>query len=151
MTDKLEKIQQELTDIDEKLCEIADDVSEIADKKGKGKGKGKPIGGILEPVKVGEGKTPRVTITGTCDGKTTTISKTNGQSDTLMYPKNVGTCGNLTITCLDSLGRRHVTSVATLAQGQSLRRYDTARNTHSIVFSCDGKGKGKVCKIEFDR
>lgn len=148
MTDKLDRIQQELSDIDEKLCEIVDDVSEIADKKGEGKRK--PIGGILEPVKVGKGKTPRVTITGTCDKKPTTISKTNGQSDTLMYPKNVGTCGNLTITCLDSLGRRHVTSVATLAPGQSLRRYDTARNTHSIVFACDGKGKG-VCKIEFDR
>ena len=139
-----------LSDLEDKLCEIAEEVEEVADKK-KGKDDGKPKGGVLESVEVGEGETPRVAIKGTCDKKTTLISKTNGQSDMLMYPKNAGNCGNLTITCLDSLDRKQETSAVTLAPGQSLRRYDMVRNTHSIVFSCDGKGDDKECKIEFDR
>ncbi len=149
MTDKLLKIQEYLSDLEDKLCEIAEEVAEIADKKKKEKDDGKPKGGTLEPVEVGEDETPRVKITGTCDKNTTLISKTNGQSDTLMYPKNAGTCGNLTIICLDSLDRKQETSAVKLAPGQSLRRYDTIRNTHSIVFSCDGD-KG-TCIIEFDR
>ncbi len=42
MTDKLDKIQKELSDIDEKLCEIADDVSAIADKKGRARESASP-------------------------------------------------------------------------------------------------------------
>ena len=90
-----------------------------------------------------------MTIEGTCDGKVTLISQTNGKDDTLMYPKHAGNCGNLTIVCRDLLDRPNETSVVNLKSGKSLRRYDTGRNTHSVVFSCDGKG-GK-CILEFDR
>lgn len=102
----------------------------------------------------------RVTLDGKCvtltgDGEPeagdyTLISKTNGQSDTIMYPKNAGDCGPLTIVCFNVIGRKIANSELTLAPGASVRRYDSARTTDSIQFYCK-HASGTTCKLEFDR
>jgi hypothetical protein len=93
----------------------------------------------------------RVELKGTCDKKDTLISQTNdrGTIETINYITNIGTCGNVTIRCLDSLNRELSGTAVMLGPNKSLRRYTSAIGADKIVFSCDGK-EGD-CKIEFDR
>ena len=143
----VKQLKASVEDLEVRLSDIAKKVALLA--KDKDDDGSQQDGGTIEPAESEEGEPPRITVEGTCDGKVTVISQTNGQSDTLMYPKNVGTCGNVVIYCRDSLGRKHTTSEVVLGAGKSLRRYDTIRNTHSIVFYCDGDGG--ECILEFDR
>lgn len=101
---------------------------------------------------------PRVVMGGKCvkgergRGDYTIITQTNGQPDTIRYPKNVGQCGPLTILCLDGTGRPIPNSDVTLAKGHSLRQFSAGGGRHfSIAFYCTHTDKGGECKIEFDR
>ena len=105
------------------------------------------------------GPPPRVSMTGRCIdagaaplGNYTVISQTNGQPDTIRYPKNTGECGPLTLVCLDVIGRPIPGTTAVLEKGHSLRQYSAnGGRTHSIAFYCTKKDQGGACQIEFDR
>ena len=120
----------------------------IVDEVPSGDTKGPRTGGPLEDSAKGA---ERVTLEGPSDGKNIVICKTNGLKDTIMYPKNVGDCGNLNIKCLDPNGRVINGTEVTLKAGESICRYTSERGAYSIVFSCDGNDKTKKAKIEFDR
>jgi hypothetical protein len=81
----------------------------------------------------------------------TVVSQCNGQDDTIMYPKNTGDCGPLTLVCLDLNGAPLATSRRTLQQGRSLRRYSSQGGTYAIAFYCQHKAGTGKCKLEFDR
>jgi len=116
---------------------------------------GPPASGPIEPAP--NSVPPRVIMGGNCvegrpgRGNYTIITQTNGQPDTIRYPKNVGECGPLTMLCLDSNGRPVPNTDVTLAKGDSLRQFSAGGGRHfSIAFYCT-KTDGGACKIEFDR
>ena len=124
-------------------------------KKQDGGKQPKPLLGRIEDKAEG---VPRVTIEGKCvegeagAGNYTIISQPNGQDETIMYPKNVGNCGPLTILCLDAMGRPLFGTRLTLATGEGVRRYSSRVGTFSIVFYCTrATTGGEDCKLEFDR
>ena len=93
----------------------------------------------------------RVELKGSCDKKDTLISQTNdrGTTETIRYITNIGSCGNVTIRCLDSLNRELSGTAVVLGPGQTIRSYTSETGPFKIVFSCDGNDGD--CKIEFDR
>ncbi len=101
----------------------------------------------------------RIETVGDCGhSNDTLISQTNDRSntETIRYITNTGTCGDVTIRCLDSLGREVNGTAVVLKQGQTIRSYTTHIAAYSVVFSCAGRGAGEegvtpVCKIEYDR
>jgi hypothetical protein len=116
-------------------------------------GRGSPAikTGAIEPIAAPD--VPRVTIKGSCDRehKRTIISKPNGGvTETIRYPKNAGTCGPLTIVCLDNTDRRIPGTEVTIEPNESLRQYSsTGSRTFTVVFYCSGDSG--ECKLEFDR
>lgn len=107
-----------------------------------------PQGGILTPKENG-----RVELKGTCNRSSTLISQTNdqGTTETIRYITNTGSCGNVTIRCLDDLNRELGGTAATLGPKQTIRSYTSPGGASKIVFSCDGHDAKGECKIEFDR
>ena len=93
----------------------------------------------------------RVTLEGPSEGKNILICQTNNLKDTIMYPKNVGDCGNIAIKCLDSMGRDLKGTVVTLEPGESICRYKSEPGSYSIAFSSDSNDKTKKARIELDR
>ena len=101
----------------------------------------------------GKGDAPtRVELEGKCDKSVTTIAQTNGNVETINWPKNTGDCGDwVVIVSLDKAKAKIQGTEFWLGRNKTIKSYKSPPNAYSIGFYCPDSEYGGKCKLEIDR
>jgi hypothetical protein len=94
----------------------------------------------------------RFELEGSCDKAVTTISQTNGNVETINWPKNTGDCGDWVV--LVSLDKQKMPVQGTefwLGRNKTIKSYKSPAGAYSVGFYCPDTEHGGKCKLEIDR